>query len=164
MAIKKSELYSSLWAGADALRGGMDASQYKDYVLVLLFLKYVSDKAEADPYALIEVPKGASFKDVAALKGSKEIGELAKSIQPENKKSQYPPNINTPAKQAMYEILEDEALTLAMEADVAQNIEENFIGNTLKERKVKYAIRRHVNDPEMVETILEVIKNQKEYR
>jgi type I restriction enzyme M protein len=75
MAIKKSELYSSLWAGADALRGGMDASQYKDYVLVLLFLKYVSDKAEADPYALIEVPKGASFKDVAALKGTKDIGE-----------------------------------------------------------------------------------------
>lgn len=75
MAIKKSELYSSLWAGADALRGGMDASQYKDYVLVLLFLKYVSDKAEADPYALIEVPQGASFKDVAALKGTKDIGE-----------------------------------------------------------------------------------------
>ncbi len=75
MAIKKSELYSSLWAGADALRGGMDASQYKDYVLVLLFLKYVSDKAEADPYALIEVPKGASFKEVAALKGTKDIGE-----------------------------------------------------------------------------------------
>jgi type I restriction enzyme M protein len=75
MAIKKSELYSSLWAGADALRGGMDASQYKDYVLVLLFLKYVSDKAEADPFALIEVPEGASFKDVAALKGNKEIGE-----------------------------------------------------------------------------------------
>jgi type I restriction enzyme M protein len=75
MAIKKSELYSSLWAGADALRGGMDASQYKDYVLVLLFLKYVSDKAEADPYALIQVPKGSSFKDVAALKGTKDIGE-----------------------------------------------------------------------------------------
>jgi type I restriction enzyme M protein len=75
MAIKKSELYSSLWAGADALRGGMDASQYKDYVLVLLFLKYVSDKAEADPDALIEVPEGASFKDIAAVKGSKDIGE-----------------------------------------------------------------------------------------
>jgi type I restriction enzyme M protein len=75
MAIKKSELYSSLWAGADALRGGMDASQYKDYVLVLLFLKYVSDKAEADPYALIEVPQGASFNDIAALKGTKDIGE-----------------------------------------------------------------------------------------
>jgi type I restriction enzyme M protein len=75
MAIKKSELYSSLWAGADALRGGMDASQYKDYVLVLLFLKYVSDKAQADPYALIEVPAGCSFKDIVALKGNKDIGE-----------------------------------------------------------------------------------------
>lgn len=75
MAIKKSELYSSLWDGADALRGGMDASQYKDYVLVLLFLKYVSDKAAADPYAIIEVPAGCSFKDIAALKGTKDIGE-----------------------------------------------------------------------------------------
>ena len=44
MAIKKSELYSSLWASCDELRGGMDACQYKDYVLVLLFIKYVSDK------------------------------------------------------------------------------------------------------------------------
>ena len=42
MAIKKSELYSSLWKSCDELRGGMDASQYKDYVLVLLFVKYVS--------------------------------------------------------------------------------------------------------------------------
>ena len=75
MAIKKSELYRSLWDGADALRGGMDASQYKDYVLVLLFLKYVSDKAAADPYAIIEVPAGCSFKDIAALKGTKDIGE-----------------------------------------------------------------------------------------
>ena len=44
MALKKSELYSSLWQSCDELRGGMDASQYKDYVLVLLFIKYVSDK------------------------------------------------------------------------------------------------------------------------
>ena len=43
MAIKKSELYSSLWASCDELRGGMDASQYKDYVLVLLFIKYISE-------------------------------------------------------------------------------------------------------------------------
>jgi type I restriction enzyme M protein len=75
MAIKKSELYSSLWAGADALRGGMDASQYKDYVLVLLFVKYVSDKAAADKYAIIEVPPGCSFRDICALKGTKDIGE-----------------------------------------------------------------------------------------
>ncbi|MBS1903219.1 MAG: type I restriction-modification system subunit M [Bacteroidetes bacterium] len=74
MAIKKSELYSSLWASCDALRGGMDASQYKDYVLVMLFLKYVSDKAGSKD-TLIEVPKGCSFSDIAALKGHKEIGE-----------------------------------------------------------------------------------------
>ena len=75
MAIKKSELYSSLWASCDELRGGMDASQYKDYVLVLLFIKYVSDKYAAQPYAPITIPKGASFKDMAALKGKSDIGD-----------------------------------------------------------------------------------------
>jgi len=60
MAVKKSEIYSSLWQSCDELRGGMDASQYKDYVLVLLFVKYVSDKYAGDPNALIEVPKGAA--------------------------------------------------------------------------------------------------------
>jgi type I restriction enzyme M protein len=44
MAIKKSDLYSSIWASCDELRGGMDAGQYKDYVLFMLFIKYVSDK------------------------------------------------------------------------------------------------------------------------
>jgi type I restriction enzyme M protein len=67
MAIKKSELYSSLWKSCDELRGGMDASQYKDYVLVLLFVKYVSDKYAGQPNALIEVPKGGSFADMVAL-------------------------------------------------------------------------------------------------
>jgi|APTNR8051073442_1049403.scaffolds.fasta_scaffold03016_9 type I restriction enzyme M protein len=74
MAIKKSELYSSLWASCDELRGGMDASQYKDYVLVLLFVKYVSDKYANDPDALIEIPKGGSFKDMVTLKHQKDIG------------------------------------------------------------------------------------------
>lgn len=76
MAIKKSELYSSLWSSCDELRGGMDASQYKDYVLVMLFIKYVSDKYADVPYAPITVPKGASFKDMVALKGKPGIGEL----------------------------------------------------------------------------------------
>jgi Type I restriction-modification system methyltransferase subunit len=75
MAIKKSELYSHIWAGCDALRGGMDPSTYKDYVLALLFVKYVSDKATVDANSLIEVPKGGSFKDMVALKGKKEIGD-----------------------------------------------------------------------------------------
>lgn len=80
MAIKKSELYSSLWKSCDELRGGMDASQYKDYVLVLLFVKYVSDKYAGDPNSLIEVPEGGSFDDMVALKGDKEIGDKINQI------------------------------------------------------------------------------------
>lgn len=75
MALKKSELYSSLWASCDELRGGMDASQYKDYVLVLLFVKYISDKYANQRYAPIAVPKGSSFADMAALKGRSDIGD-----------------------------------------------------------------------------------------
>ena len=73
MAIKKSDLYSSLWASCDELRGGMDASQYKDYVLFMLFIKYISDKyANSDDFApAVNIPPGASFKDMIALKGKR---------------------------------------------------------------------------------------------
>lgn len=86
MAIKKSDLYSSLWASCDELRGGMDASQYKDYVLFMLFIKYVSDKyGDSDDFAQpVVIPKGASFKDMVALKGNSDIGNLINTqvIQP----------------------------------------------------------------------------------
>jgi type I restriction enzyme M protein len=62
MALKKSQLYNSLWSSCDELRGGMDASQYKDYVLTLLFMKYVSDKFAGKPDAIIDVPAGGSFR------------------------------------------------------------------------------------------------------
>src|SRR5258705_13703332 len=75
MALKKSELYSSLWSSCDELRGSMDASQYKDYVLVLLFVKYVSDRYAGEPYAPISIPAGASFADMVALKGKTDIGD-----------------------------------------------------------------------------------------
>jgi type I restriction enzyme M protein len=75
MALKKSELYSSLWSSCDELRGGMDASQYKDYVLSLLFIKYISDKYADIPFAPISVPQGSSFKDMVALKGKPDIGD-----------------------------------------------------------------------------------------
>jgi type I restriction enzyme M protein len=80
MAIKKSELYSSLWASCDELRGGMDASQYKDYVLVLLFVKYVSDKYAGQKDALLNVPKGGRFADMVAIKGDKDIGDKMNKI------------------------------------------------------------------------------------
>ena len=80
MAIKKSQLYASLWQSCDELRGGMDASQYKDYILTLLFMKYVSDKADSDPDSLIFVPEGGGFADMANLKGEKEIGDKINKI------------------------------------------------------------------------------------
>ena len=80
MALKKSQLYSSLWQSCDELRGGMDASQYKDYVLTLLFMKYVSDKYAGRPDALIEVPEGGGFADMVRLKGDKEIGDKINTI------------------------------------------------------------------------------------
>lgn len=77
MAIKKSELYASLWASCDELRGGMDASQYKDYVLFMLFIKYISDKyANTDDFAPpVTIPRGASFADMVKLKGQTDIGD-----------------------------------------------------------------------------------------
>ncbi|PHN04374.1 type I restriction-modification system subunit M [Flavilitoribacter nigricans] len=76
MAIKKSELYSSLWKSCDELRGSMDASQYKDYVLVLLFMKYVSDKGDK----LVDIPEGGSFSDMVKLKGQSDIGDKINKI------------------------------------------------------------------------------------
>jgi type I restriction enzyme M protein len=77
MALKKSDLYSSLWASCDELRGGMDASQYKDYVLFLLFIKYITDKYgnSADFAPPVIIPKGASFKDMLDLRGKSDIGD-----------------------------------------------------------------------------------------
>lgn len=74
MALKKSAIYARLWQSCDALRGGMDASQYKDYVLALLFVKYISDKYTGE-YAEITIPPGASFADMVALKGSSDLGD-----------------------------------------------------------------------------------------
>jgi type I restriction enzyme M protein len=80
MTLRKSDLYGSLWKSCDELRGGMDASQYKDYILTLLFVKYVSDKAKTDRSSLIDVPAGGSFDDMIALKGHKEIGDKINKI------------------------------------------------------------------------------------
>src|SRR5437867_7633286 len=75
MAMKKSQLYSSIWQSCDEMRGGMDASQYKDYVLVLLFVRYVSDKYADQKDALVVIPEGGSFSDLVKLKGKPNIGE-----------------------------------------------------------------------------------------
>lgn len=102
MAIKKSELYSSLWASCDELRGGMDASQYKDYVLTMLFVKYISDKYAGDKYAPIVIPEGSSFKDMVALVGKETIGDdiNKKILNPLKEANQLQdfPDFNDPTK------------------------------------------------------------------
>lgn len=105
--VKKSDLYSSIWASCDELRGGMDASQYKDYVLFMLFIKYISDKyGDSDDFAPpVIIPPGASFKDMVALKGNSDIGNLINTqvIRPlveKNTKLAYSdfPDFNDPNK------------------------------------------------------------------
>jgi len=80
MALKKSQLYSSIWQACDELRGGMDASQYKDYVLVLLFVRYVTDKYAGKSDSLVDIPPGGGFSDLVALKGKTDIGEGINSV------------------------------------------------------------------------------------
>ena len=75
MAIKKSEIYSQIWAACDKLRGGVEPARYKDYILTLLFVKYVSDRFKSSDNWDIEVPEGGSFDDIVALKYKKNIGE-----------------------------------------------------------------------------------------
>ncbi len=102
MAIKKSELYSSLWQSCDELRGGMDSSQYKDYVLVLLFIKYISDKYAGQVFSPVTIPEGASFQDMVALKGKTTIGDdinkkIIAPLKDANKLSSMP-DFNDPEK------------------------------------------------------------------
>jgi len=80
MAIKKSEIYSQLWSSCDEFRGGMDPSQYKDYILSILFVKYISDKYGKQKDIAITIPEGGSFDDMIALKGKADIGDKMNKI------------------------------------------------------------------------------------
>ena len=73
----------------------MDASQYKDYVLTMLFVKYISDKYKDKPFGAITVPEGASFDDMVALVGTSNIGDdinkkILNKIKDANKLSDFP--------------------------------------------------------------------------
>jgi type I restriction enzyme M protein len=80
MAVKKFELYRSLWSSCDELRGGTDTGQYEDYGLTLLFLKYVSDKYAGNDNALVKIPENGSFEDIVKLRGDKDIGEKIREV------------------------------------------------------------------------------------
>lgn len=80
MAVKKSELYSMLWEACNKLRGGVEPARYKDYVLVLLFFKYVSDRYKGQPFAEFKISSGASFDDLIKAKGKSDVGERTDKI------------------------------------------------------------------------------------
>src|SRR5699024_3716903 len=54
--IQSQDINSTVWNACDTFRGVIDSSQYKDYILVMLFIKYISDvnkekrKKYADQY------------------------------------------------------------------------------------------------------------------
>ncbi|MDM1405753.1 type I restriction-modification system subunit M [Myroides marinus] len=131
MAIKKSELYSSLWASCDELRGGMDASQYKDYVLTMLFVKYISDKYKNQPFGAIKVPQGSTFEDMVALIGNTEIGDkinkdILNPIKEANKLNEFP-NFNDETKLGKGKDLVDTVSNLIR---IFNNPDLDFSGNT----------------------------------
>ena len=80
MAVKKSELYRTLWKACDEIGRGIDPAEYKNYVLLLLFFKYVSDKYKGEVYPQYQIPKGASFDDLIRAKGKTDIGERVDKI------------------------------------------------------------------------------------
>ena len=82
MALKKSEIYSTLTKCANKLRSnsGIGAESFKNYVLIILFLKYVSDKVKSGDNTVLEIPDGCYFEDIIALKGKKNIGDSLNKI------------------------------------------------------------------------------------
>lgn len=83
-----------VWRACDTFRGTIDASQYKDYILVMLFLKYLSDlhKEKADQYReryhgdeervsramareRFSLPEGCDFESLYAQRKQADIGE-----------------------------------------------------------------------------------------
>lgn len=78
--MKKTELYSLLWEACNKLRGGVEPARYKDYVLVLLFFKYVSDRYKGQPFAEFKISDGASFDDLIKAKGKSDVGERVDKI------------------------------------------------------------------------------------
>lgn len=80
MAVKKSELYSMLWEACNKLRGGVEPARYKDYVLILLFHKYVSDRYKGDPFSFYNITDETSFDALQEAKGKSDIGERVDGV------------------------------------------------------------------------------------
>lgn len=94
----------------------------------------------------------------------KKIVELCKNVTEPGNSSDYPSSINTNAKRALYDNLnKDEALALAVDAEIRKTKRDSFRGNRIKEREVQNAIKKHISDSDKVAEIFEIVKNQNEY-
>jgi hypothetical protein len=127
MALKKSELYSSLWSSCDELRGGMDASQYKDYVLVLLFIKYVSDKYAGVPYAPISF-KITDLVLPSALEKRPELGPTTRFEFPFNNPKKQPQNAYAEINAGLSELAETTLLFLPHMRSIRWQIDGSVTG------------------------------------
>jgi type I restriction enzyme R subunit len=92
------------------------------------------------------------------------VVELTRQVQNPARTSSYPKTMNTPARRALYDNLEqDEILAVAIDEEIRSTKKDGWRGNRIKEREVRYAIRKHIPDVIEAEYILELAKNQSEY-
>ncbi|MEH1796605.1 hypothetical protein [Nostoc sp.] len=110
---------------------------------------------------LIQARKAASQDYKAYLQ---KIVELSKQVAQPSRSSQYPQSLNSPAKRALYDNLnQDEALALAINDTIRQTKKDGWRGNKIKEREVKNAIKKYLDSPEDCDRIFEIVKSQSEY-
>lgn len=92
------------------------------------------------------------------------IVELTRQVHNPATASAYPTSLNTRARRALYDNLgQNEQLAVALDVDLRDNKHDSWRGNKIKEREVRYVIRRHVQDDAEAERIFELVKNQSDY-
>ena len=92
------------------------------------------------------------------------ILELTKQISSPTNSVQYPATVNTNAKRALYDNLDnDEELAIKIDAEICRVKKDNFRGNKIKERQVEYAIKKFIPDDAEAKRIFEIVLQQKDY-
>lgn len=111
---------------------------------------------------LIHQRKSAAIRYEEFLK---RMAKLAGNINPDSVKSSYPEQVNSPAKRALYDNLEEnEELAMVLDHEIVYSKKVDWIGDVIKEREVRNIIKRHISDQEKIEQILDIVKNQREYK
>ncbi len=92
------------------------------------------------------------------------IIELARQVQNPTGGKAYPKSLNTRARRALYDNLgNDEQRAIALDDAIQRTKKDGWRGNRIKEREVRYAIRKVLQDEALANRILEIVKKQDEY-